>query len=188
MSYLPIFLNLKDKKIVVIGGGEVAHRKILSLVKFSKEILIVAPQIKPELKNTIDKYNLTYLQDGYNKKYILKTDILIVAVDDLQLQETIYKETKDKNIMCNFSDFEEYCDFILPSYIKRDDLVVCVSTMGSAPAFAKEFKSYIQKLIPNDIDYFLKQMKELRSSLPKGKKRMDLLRKKAQNYISNLKN
>ncbi|PHO13565.1 siroheme synthase [Malaciobacter marinus] len=187
MNYLPIFLNMKNKKVLVIGGGEVAHRKVLSLLKFTKDIMIVSSHIKTELKKTINKYSLTYLQDNYNSKYLEKIDILIVAVDDLKLQKNIYEETKDKKIMCNFSDFEEYCDFILPSYIKKDDLVVCVSTMGSAPAFAKEFKKYIEKLIPNDIDCFLKQMKDLRTTLPKGKKRMDLLRQKAQKYIQNFK-
>lgn len=187
MNYLPIFLNIKNKKTLVVGGGEVAHRKVLSLLEFTNDIVIVSSQINFEFKNTIDKYNLSYLQDNYNSKYLEKIDILIVAVDDLKLQKDIYKETKDKKIMCNFSDFEEYCDFILPSYIKKDNLVVCVSTMGSAPAFAKEFKKYIEKLIPNDIDSFLKQMKDLRTSLPKGKKRMDLLRQKAQKYVQSFK-
>ncbi|RXJ94418.1 siroheme synthase [Malaciobacter molluscorum] len=187
MNYLPILLNMKNKKILVVGGGVIAHRKILCLLEFSINITIISKEITKELSEIIDKYKLTYIQDNYNKKYLSNIDILVVAVNNLKLQEEIYLYTKDKKILCNFVDFKEYSDFIFPSIIKQGDISISISTNGQSPAIAKELKNYIKSLIPLNINEFLNSMKDLRNNLPKGEKRMSLLRKKAQEYFNSLK-
>ncbi|RXJ99188.1 siroheme synthase [Arcobacter sp. CECT 8986] len=187
LNYLPTLLNLENKNILVIGGGVIAHRKILSLLDFSTNITVISKEITEELKELIDNYKLTYLQDNYNKGYLQNIDILVVAVDDLKLQEEIYLYTRNKKVLCNFVDFKEYSDFIFPSIIKKGDITVSIATNGQSPAITKELKNYIKSLIPNDIDKFLNSMKVLRNSLPKGEKRMSLLRKKAQEYFNSLK-
>ena len=73
--------------------------------------------------------------------------------------------------------------FIFPSYIKKDDLTIAVSTSGSSPAIAKYLRIYLEKIIPNSIGDFLKKMKEYRKTMPKGKKRMKFLDEKAKEYI-----
>ncbi|WP_164967663.1 bifunctional precorrin-2 dehydrogenase/sirohydrochlorin ferrochelatase [Arcobacter sp. CECT 8985] len=187
MNYLPTLLNLENKKILVLGGGEVAHRKVLCLLQFSKNITIISKEITKDLNTLVDDYMLTYLQHNYNYKDLNGFDILIVAINDLKIQEKIYQSIKNRKILCNFVDFKEYSDFIFPSIIKDGDLTVSIATNGNSPAVTKELKKYIKDLLPNNINEFLISMKTLRQSLPKGEKRMSLLRQKAQNYFKSLK-
>lgn len=80
-------------------------------------------------------------------------------------------------------DLPNCCDFIFPSYIKKGDLTIAISTSGTSPAFAKNLRIYLEKIIPNNVNEFLKKMKEYRKTMPKGKDRMKFLDKQAKEYI-----
>jgi precorrin-2 dehydrogenase/sirohydrochlorin ferrochelatase len=189
MAYFPAFLKLDNTNILIVGGGYIANEKLIHLLDFTNNIKIIAPIINQSIKQTIDTYNLDYENRIYNKGDIGNFGIVVVAVDDIALQEEIFNECKSyPNCLCNSVDSVNYCDFIFPSYIKKDDLTIAISTSGSSPAMAKHLKNYLQKLIPNSIGDFLKQMKEYRTTMPKGKQRMEFLDKKAQDYISKWRN
>jgi len=189
MAYFPAFLKLDNTNILIVGGGYIANEKLIHLLDFTNNIKIIAPIISQSIKQTIDTYHLDYENRIYNKGDIGNFGIVVVAVDDIALQEEIFNECKSyPNCLCNSVDSVNYCDFIFPSYIKKDDLTIAISTSGSSPAMAKHLKNYLQKLIPNSIGDFLKQMKEYRTTMPKGKQRMEFLDKKAQDYISKWRN
>ena len=186
MAYFPAFLKLNNCKILVVGGGNIAGKKIKRLLDFTEEITIIAPKISDSVKDIIDKKNLELKQRSYNKGDIKNFFIVIVAVDDLSLQKEIYDECQNYNILCNSVDSVEYCNFIFPSYTKKGVLTVALSTSGVSPSMAKYLRQAIEAIIPDSIVDFLEEMRELRSSLPKGKERMDLLDKKAKTYIENI--
>ena len=188
MGYFPAFLQLTDKKILIVGGGNIAYEKLNHLLEFTQDLSIIASEISKDMYKTIKKYNLNFEKRDYKIGDIKDFAIVIVAVNSIILQAKIFEESKQYKCLCNSVDSVEYCDFIFPSYIKKDDLTIAISTSGSSPAFAKHFKLYLQKLIPESIDDFLKEMKNLRKSLPKGKKRMKMLDEKAKNYIQQWKN
>lgn len=183
MSYFPAFLTLENKKILIIGGGYIAHEKLLHLLDFSQDIHIIALEYSDDMSRTIGENNLHFEKRSYETGDIKNFSIVIVAVDDMLLQEKIFNESKNSNCLCNSVDSVKYCDFIFPSYIKKDDLTIAISTSGASPAMAKHLRMFIQRLIPSGINEFLKEMKELRKTLPKGKERMELLDKKAEKYI-----
>ena len=186
MAYFPAFLKLDNCKILVIGGGNIASEKIKKLLDFTKEITIIAPKISDSVKTIIDNNNLEFKQRSYNKGDIKGFFIVVVAVDDISLQKEIYNECQNYNILCNSVDSVEYCNFIFPSYTKKGVLTVAFSTSGVSPSMAKYLRQAIEAIIPDSIVDFLEEMRELRSSLPKGKERMDLLDKKAKTYIENI--
>ena len=183
MSYFPAYLKLDEMKILIVGGGYIATEKVEKLLEFTKDIKIIAKEISPQMKKYIDKFDLSFDLRSYNRGDIKDFGVVIIAVDDLYLQQEIYDESRDSRTLCNAVDSVDYCDFIFPSFIKKDDLIVSISTSGSSPAFAKHFKRYLQDMIPDGIGEFLKQMKTLRSTHPKGKERMSMLDLKAKNYI-----
>jgi len=186
LAYFPAFLKLDNCKILVVGGGNIAGEKIKKLLDFTKEITIIAPKISDSVKTIIDNNNLEFKQRSYNKGDIKGFFIVVVAVDDLSLQKEIYDECQNYNILCNSVDSVEYCNFIFPSYTKKGALTVAISTSGVSPSFAKYLRRAIEATIPDSIVDFLEEMKQLRSSLPKGNERMNLLDKKAKTYIENL--
>ena len=185
MAYFPAFIKLDNIDILIVGGGYIASEKLEHLLDFTIYIKLIAPMLCNYMKEMIDDNNLIYENRTYKKGDISKFGIVIVAVDDIPLQEAIFKESKTyPNCLCNSVDSVNYCDFIFPSYIKKDDLTIAVSTSGSSPAMAKHLRIYLQKLIPNSIGDFLRKMKNYRKTMPKGKERMEFLDKKAKDYIA----
>ncbi|WP_419768198.1 precorrin-2 dehydrogenase/sirohydrochlorin ferrochelatase family protein [Arcobacter sp.] len=183
MSNFPISLNLENKKILVIGAGKIATSKIKKLLDFTKNIVVLAPNISDEL----EKLNIKTLKKRYEKSDIENFHIVIACIDDINLQREIYKHTREKNILYNCVDIYELCDFTFSSIIKKDDLVITISTSGASPSFSKELKKYLEKIIPNNVGSFLKNMKNLRATMPKGEERMEILRKKSKEFISSIK-
>jgi len=183
MGYFPAFLKLDNKKILLVGGGNIAYEKLVHLLDFTNEIDIVAKELSEEMMQKVDELRLNYERRAYHEGDIAEYAIVIVAVDDITLQGEIFEESKEYKCLCNAVDSVDYCDFIFPSYIKQDDLTIAVSTSGASPAMAKHLRRYLQNLIPVSIGAFLKEMRDLRKSLPKGKERMKMLDEKAKKYI-----
>ena len=183
MAYFPAFLKLDNKKILIVGGGYIAYEKLDHLLDFTKDISVIALDLSDDMVKDIKKNNLSFEKRAYRVGDIKDFAVVIVAVDDIPLQAEIFAESKKYNCLCNSVDSVDYCDFIFPSYIKKDDLTIAVSTSGASPAMAKHLRIYLQNLIPDSIGEFLKEMKDLRKTLPKGKERMKMLDEKAKNYI-----
>lgn len=188
MSYFPAFLKLDNKKILIVGGGYIAYEKLEHLLDFTSDISIIALELSDDMKKVIEEKSLSFEKRGYERGDIKDFAIVVVAVDDIPLQAQIFAESKNYNCLCNSVDSVDYCDFIFPSYLKKGDLTIAVSTSGASPAVAKHLRKYLQELIPSSIGEFLQEMKELRKTLPKGKERMKMLDKKAQDYIKTWSN
>ena len=186
MSYFPTFLNLKNKKILIIGGGNIAYNKLEKLLDFTDNITLIAEEFSDEIEKIVKEQNLPKITRSYQKNDIDGFDVVITAVDDMELQKKIFEESRGKNILVNSVDLIDYCDFIFPAYIKKSDLIISISTSGQSPAIAKYLKRYIAKLLPKDLESFLQSMKECRKSLVKGKERMKILDKKAKDYFDKL--
>lgn len=187
MSYFPAFLKFDNKKILIVGGGFIAHEKLEHLLDFTNNITLIAKDYNPKTQKLIQEHSLNHLCKAYEEGDIKDFDIVIAAVDDFLVQENIYKESREYSCLCNCVDLPKYCDFIFPSYVKKGDLTIAISTSGSSPAMAKHLRIWLNKIIPDSIVDFLKQMKEHRKTMPKGKERMQFLDKKAEAYVKSWK-
>jgi precorrin-2 dehydrogenase/sirohydrochlorin ferrochelatase len=183
MAYFPAFIKLDDMKVLIVGAGNIAYEKLERLLDFTHRVEVIAADISEPMIQRLEKEKIPYEKRRYKKGDIAGFSIVIVAVDDIALQAEIYEESKQYKCLCNAVDSVAYCDFIFPSYVKQDDLTIAISTSGASPALAKHLKTYLRDLIPSTISAFLDEMKELRSSLPKGKERMKMLDQKAKAYI-----
>ena len=188
MSYFPAFIKLDNKKILIVGGGQIAYEKLDHLLDFTHDIKVIALELSEQMQVRMDQENLVYEKRAYEAGDIADFAVVVVAVDDIPLQAAVFKESKSYHCLCNAVDSVDYCDFIFPSYIKKDDLTIAVSTSGASPAMAKHLRRFLERVIPDGIGDFLKEMKQLRSTLPKGKERMKMLDEKAEDYIKNWSN
>ncbi len=183
MGYFPAFIEFENKKILVVGGGYIAYEKLEKLIDFTHNITIIATKLSENVAKIAKEYDIVVIQRPYMVGDIEGFDIVIVATDTIELHKEIYIESRSSRVLVNSVDNTKYCDFIFPSYIKRGDLTIAFSTSGTSPAFAKHIRRYFENIIPDGIEEFLKHMKELRSTLPKGKKRMQIFDKMAKEFI-----
>ena len=172
MSYFPMFMDMKNLKVLVIGAGTIATEKLEKLIDFTTEITVVALRVEKEAHSLIEEHQLTLEQRAYKQGDIEGFDIVIVATDTLELHKEIYMESRGSRVLVNSVDNTEYCDFIFPSYVKKDDLTIAFSTGGASPAFAKQIRQHFEKVIPENVGAFLSKMRSLRLTMPKGKERM----------------
>jgi len=184
VSFFPAYFNLKDKKILLVGGGSIALEKLEKLIDFTKNITVIAKEVSDDFINFANRHTIAIKKQSYKKGDIDNFDIVIVATDTVQIHKEIYKESRSSRILVNSVDNTAYCDFIFPSYVKKGDLTISISTGGASPALAKRLRVYIEKLIPSNIVEFLQDMRKLRKTIPKGRDRMQFFEEKTDSYIA----
>ena len=183
VSFFPSYINLTNKKILLIGGGNIALEKLEKLTDFSKDITVITKDISSKFLDFTKLHNIPIENRAYKKGDIDGFDIVVVATNEVSLHKKIFNESRDSRVLVNSVDNTAYCDFIFPSYIKKGDLTISISTSGASPAMAKRIRVYIEKLIPSNIIEFLREMREFRKSMPKGKERMRFFEKKSDKYM-----
>ena len=183
MSYFPAFINLEQKRVLIVGGGNIAFDKLEKLLDFTKEITIITKETTPKLAQLVKDNCLRLLIRPYREGDIKDFDIVIVATDNIELHKRVYEESRSYRVLVNSVDNTKYCDFIFPSYVKRGNFTIAFSTSGASPAFAKHIKRYFEEIIPENIDEFLEKMKKLRVELPKGRERMEKFDKMAKEFV-----
>jgi len=185
MSFFPAYFSLDNRKILLVGGGAIALEKLEKLVDFTLEIHTIAQEFSPEFIAFAQKHHLVMEKRSYQQGDIEGFDIVIVATDTVALHKAIYEESRSSRILVNSVDDTAYCDFIFPSYIKRGDLTISVSTSGASPAMAKHLRAYLERMIPPQLEGFLAEMKGLRQTMPKGKARMKYFEEKTKVFMQN---
>ncbi|TLD41210.1 MAG: Siroheme synthase / Precorrin-2 oxidase [Candidatus Jettenia ecosi] len=158
-KYYPIFLNIQDKKCVVIGGGNVAWRKVCSLKEAGAKVTVVSPEFCPELEKETE---IERIKQKYDKEFLKEALVVIASTDDEEVNKRIYSDAMEKGILVNVVDKPEFCSFIVPSSMVRGDLRISISTGGASPALARNIREYLEKQFGNEYDEFTKLLSEMR--------------------------
>jgi len=166
-EYYPVFLKLKNKVCVVIGGGKVAERKILGLLAVGAKVKVISPDLTPKLKSLYEKGTFIWEERPYRRGDLTGAFLVIAATNDPSVQEEIFKEAEEKNIPCNVVDRPEYCTFIVPSIIKRGDLVIAISTSGASPALARRLRETLEEIFGEEYTLYLNLMRKIREKILK---------------------
>ncbi|MCX7923579.1 MAG: bifunctional precorrin-2 dehydrogenase/sirohydrochlorin ferrochelatase [Clostridia bacterium] len=181
MPVFPLFINLKNKKCIVIGGGNVAERKIEALLEFNADITVISPKITTKLNEMHKEQRFTLIREEYRKGMLQGAFLVIAGTSDNSLNELIYKEATDKGIFVNVVDCPGKCTFIFPSLVRREDLVVGISTSGGYPALSKRIREEIEKLLPETfgtaLDILKKYRKRAIQEIPDENLRKEVLNK-----------
>lgn len=137
MRYYPIFLDVTDRPVLLVGGGHVALEKIGKLVDHGARVTVVAPRLIPEVRAYIDDGRASWVERAYAHGDIEGALLVMIATDDGAANRAITEEARAAGILVNAADDASNCDFILPSLVRRGDLAVAASTGGTSPAMAR---------------------------------------------------
>lgn len=144
MKYYPICLNIFKRKCVVVGGGDVAERKVTRLLNAGADIEVVGRILTQELETMKSEGKIRHIADDYQEDFINEAFLVIGATDKNDVNEKIYLDAKKKGIMVNIVDSPDRCDFTLPSVVQQGDLQIAISTGGKSPALAKKLRKEMQ--------------------------------------------
>lgn len=162
MAVFPLFIDLSEKKCVVIGGGKVAERKTQTLLDFTSRVTVISPNITEKIKKLESESRLTVIKEKYSKEYLEGAFLVIAATDDRGINEKVAFEAGMQNIFVNVADCPQKCTFVFPSVVKRDELVIGISTSGGFPAISKGIREKIDKILPVEMGNVLKALKDTR--------------------------
>ena len=169
MTYYPVFLNLKDKTALVIGGGMVAERKVKTLVECGADVRLVSPEMTAGLKQMSETEKISYAGPSFEEKHLDGVFLVFTATNDKHLNHKISRTAQARGLLVNAVDQPADCNFIVPAIIKRGDLQIAVSTSGKSPAFAKILKKRLDDEFGDEYQKFLELMGNIRKEvLSKG--------------------
>ncbi len=152
MAFFPVFIDLSGKKSVVIGGGKVAGRKIDALVDFDAEILVVSPALSGEVQEFQQRGKITHIAREYSETDLAGAFLAVAATNDRTVNEKVYHDAVKNGILVNSADNPAQCTFIFPAVVKKDDLVIGISTSGKYPALSKCIRKKIDQMLTGSID------------------------------------
>jgi precorrin-2 dehydrogenase / sirohydrochlorin ferrochelatase len=168
MAYYPVLLDLSGKKTIVIGGGKVGQRKIETLLEYGASVHVISRDLTPELQRLLENGDIRLLAEEFDESLIRGAFLIVIATNDMTLNRRISLIAKDRNILVNAVDQPEECSFIVPSVIKRGDLLIAVSTSGKSPALAKRIREALECKFGDEYGYFLIMMGRIRKELISG--------------------
>jgi uroporphyrin-III C-methyltransferase/precorrin-2 dehydrogenase/sirohydrochlorin ferrochelatase len=148
MDFLPIFLSIKEKSCVVIGGGDVATRKIASLLRAGGKVTVIAPQLSTSNQKLVGNGKVVHHAREYMDADLDNATLVIAATDDESTNARIANSAQEKGIPVNVIDKPENGNFIMPSIIDRSPVIAAVSTGGASPVLARLIRTRLESLIP----------------------------------------
>ena len=148
MKYFPVFLDGSKINAMVIGGGDVAARKIELLLKTTTKITIMAASVTEGVERLINENQLNWLPHNYKAGWLTNITLVIAATDDSAVNEQVYYEALALNILANVVDQPALCTYITPAIIDRSPMIIALSSSGSAPILIRMLREQIEKILP----------------------------------------
>lgn len=165
MAGLPAFLNLEEKRVLVVGGGKVARRKINALIAAGAEIVVISPEIEGGLEDMVDAGLLEWKARRYEYGDLEGFWLVIAATSDREVNYQIYEEAKDYIQLYNIVDRPDLSTFYTTAQVKQGDLQIAISTGGKAPALSGQIRAELEERFGESFREYLEFAGEVREWL-----------------------
>lgn len=163
--YYPISLNLNSRRCVVVGGGQVALRKVEALLEHKATVEVISPTLCPELRCLAQSGVINVLQRNYQPGDLKSAFMAIAATGATETNRKVAEEARRCGVLVNVVDDPEQSDFITPSYLRRGDLTIAVSTAGKSPALARKIRARLEENLGQEYISLVNLINEVRSGL-----------------------
>ncbi len=147
-GYYPVFLDLKGRSCVVIGGGEVAERKVAALLECGARVRVVAPQVTEGVQRWAGQGKIELLARAYRPGDLRGAYLAIAGTDDRSANAQVYQEAQELGVLVNVVDDPPRCSFIAPAVVRRGEVQIAISTSGASPALARHLRELLEAAVP----------------------------------------
>ena len=194
MRYYPIFLDLRGRRSVVVGGGRVAERKVRALLRAGASVHVISPAVTPRLALLAASKKIRLTRRAYRPSDLkgslkartegprrARTLLVFAATDSPETQRLVQENAKDIGALVNAADGARESDFIVPASFAQGDLLVAISTSGASPALARRLRRQLQATLGSEYSSYLQFLREAReqvkSTVPDKAQRAKILRR-----------
>ena len=165
MKYYPVNLDLRGRRCVVIGGGQVAERKTLTLLEAGADVTVVSPSLAPKLADLAASGRIIHVASLFQEAHLADAHLVLAATNDLAANRTVAHCCRTKGILVNVAAPPEESSFIVPSVVERGDLVIAVSTSGASPALSRTIRQELEKQYGPEYELLLTRLAGVRKRL-----------------------
>jgi siroheme synthase-like protein len=162
MRYYPVFLDIADKPVVVIGGGNIALQKVEGLIDAGAQVTVVSPALNEDMQLLAEQSRFMHIKREYQPGDLEGYELAFVATDDYEENRRVWQEGRERRIWVNAVDDIPNCDFIMPGIVRKGDLVVAISTSGTSPAMARKAREDIESFLTDEDAELLDLAAEIR--------------------------
>jgi siroheme synthase-like protein len=163
--YYPIFLNLKNKKCVVVGGGRVAYRKIKTLLDCGAKVVVISPDFCKDILQLKRNCSIKLIKRPYRIDDIKDASIVIAATDNKYVNRKVSKDSKKIKAIVNVVDSISESDYIVPAFFRRGSLTIAISTGGKSPLLARMIRERLEKDFGKEYELLIHLVGNLRSEI-----------------------
>lgn len=165
MGYYPAFIDLKEKECLVVGGGQVAERKVRALLGAGARVTVVSPAVTKGLQRLNAQGRIRQLSRDYQSGDLRNAFLVVACTSFRQVNQEVAKEAKKRRMLVNVVDDPRWCNFIVPSVARRGDLTIAISTGGKSPALARKIREELQAKFGPEYGAMLKLLGAVRRKL-----------------------
>ena len=165
MKYYPVYIDISKSKCVVVGGGEVAERKVERLLECDAGVVVVGSELTPKLEAMKNDGRISHIPDNYQNGYIEGARLVIGATDSDEVNKRIYRDSRERGILVNIVDDPAKCDFIVPSVFQQGDLSIAISTGGKSPSLARNLRKELEQRYGHEYKILLNIMGNIREEV-----------------------
>lgn len=145
--FFPVFIDLSEKKIIVVGGGTIAERRVKTLLDFAGSILVISPSATDLLRRLSDEGRIEWKQTAYDRGLIQDADMVLACTDDEKVNGDIHAACRCLGIPVNCSNDRHRCDFYFPGIVRKDNVVIGITASGTDHRRAKEVRQLVEKAL-----------------------------------------
>ena len=162
ITYYPVFLNISHRRCIVVGGGRVALRKARVLLEHGADVTVISPDLCHELAELAESGEISALAREYQAGDLENAFIAIAATDNSAVNRQVVAEARRGAVLVNMVDDAENSDFIVPSYLRRGEITIAVSTNGKSPALARKIRLRLERELGDEYALLANLISEVR--------------------------
>jgi precorrin-2 dehydrogenase/sirohydrochlorin ferrochelatase len=185
----PVFLKIKELRILLVGGGNVGAEKLNALLKNCPEavISVVADRISDSVASVAAEHrNVCIVPRKFELSDLDHKDVIFLATDDHDLHQRIVKETRKRHLLTNVADTPVLCDFYLGSVVQKGNLKIGISTNGKSPTMAKRMREFLESIIPDHFDTLLENLHQFRKIIKEDfRRKVEILNESTRSFLEN---
>lgn len=144
-AYYPAFIDVRDRRCIVIGGGNIGEEKVCKLLECGAKVVVISPQVNDGVRELVNNDGVTWIGREYRPGDLKDALIAIAATDDNAVNRQIAREAQERNVLLNVVDVTHLCTFIAPSVVRRGYVTIATSTGGASPALARKFREELSR-------------------------------------------
>ena len=144
--YFPMFVDLTGKKVLTVGGGRIALRRVRTLLRFGAQICVIAPELCGELADLESEGRIRVERRRYRTGDTEGADLVLAAVDSREVNRAVWTECRERRIPVNVADDKSLCDFYFPSVVMTEDVVVGINSGGTDPGRVRKTRQWLARV------------------------------------------